>query len=43
MAITKQEDSDLLSAEPEENANMGIVVSAEKIKAWSTTTSGVRA
>jgi hypothetical protein len=42
MATAKQEYYDLMSAEPEKNADMGIIVPAEKVKAWSLTMSSVR-
>jgi hypothetical protein len=35
MTTANQEYHDLIRAEPEKNADMGIVVPAEKIDAWS--------
>lgn len=42
MATTKQEYYDSMNAEPEMNADMGVVVPAEKIKAWSLLMPSVR-
>jgi hypothetical protein len=41
MVTGKQELYDVTSPEPEQNVNFGIVVPDDKIKAWSTTTSGL--
>ncbi len=41
MLAEKQEIHDAISPEQEKNVNLGIVVPAEKLNSWSTTTSGL--
>jgi hypothetical protein len=42
METAEQEYYDLMSVEPEKNADMGIIVPTEKIKAWSLMIPAVR-